>query len=126
MKELFVVPAFLTVLSAMNPEPSVGMSAKNSVLIVKPEQVPAGSTTFTVAPSPDGAPAGGLTNERPPAVTVTIIRTGTPVCVVPVSGFVQLVVPSHVIVELVFETNDNVCSVLSSPAPGSALDDVPQ
>ena len=109
----------------MNPEPSVGMSAKNSVFIVEEEQVPAGSTTLTVAPSPPGAPVGGLTNDSPPAVTVTVIRTGTPVCVSPVSGFVQLVVPSHCIDELVNDVKLSVCRVESRPAPGNALDDVP-
>lgn len=127
MKELFAVPpAVRTVLIGMNPEPSVGMSAKNSTFTVKPEQVPAGSTTFTVAPIPPGAPVGGLTNDRPPAVIVAVIRTGTPVCNVPVSGFVQLVVPSHCIDELENVVNAIVCSDPSSPAAGSGLDDDPQ
>jgi hypothetical protein len=43
-----------------------------------------------------------------------------------VSGFVQLVVPSHCIAELVNDVNDIVCSELSSPAAGNAIDDVPQ
>ena len=117
---------FRTVLSGMKPDPSVGMSAKNSTFTAKLEQVPAGSTTFTVAPIPAGAPVGGLTNDSPPAVTVTFICVGTPVCVRPVSGFVQLVVPFHVIVELVNDPNVIVCSVESRPAAGSALDDDPQ
>ena len=127
MKELLVAPGECTVLSGMNPvAPSVGMSAKNSTFTVKPEQVPAGSTTFTVAPMPAGAPVGGLTNERPPAVSVAVIRIGTPVCVMPVSGFVQLVVPSHCIDELVNVVNDSGWSVESSPAAGNAADDDPQ
>ena len=108
MKELLAAPPDLTELIAMKPDPSVGMSAKNSTFTAKLEQVPAGSTTFTVAPMPEGAPAGGLTNDSPPAVTVAIIRIGTPVCVSPVSGFVQLVVPSHCIDELVNDVNDIV------------------
>jgi hypothetical protein len=120
-----VAPADRTVLIGMKPDPSVGMSAKNSTFTVKLEQVPAGSTTFTVAPI-DGAPAGGLTNDSPPAVTVTIIRIGTPVCVSPVSGFVQLVVPSHCIAELENDVNVIVCSELSRPAAGNALEDEPQ
>ena len=121
-----MAPAFRTVLIAMKPDPSVGMSAKNSTFTAKLEHVPAGSTTFTVAPMPAGAPVGGLTNDSPPAVTVAIIRIGTPVCVSPVSGFVQLVVPSHCIAEL-----ENVVKVIawndaSSPAVGNAPDDDPQ
>jgi hypothetical protein len=126
VKELLAAPDDLTVLIGMNPDPSVGMSAKNSTFTAKLEHVPAGSTTFTVAPMPAGAPVGGLTNDRPPAVTVAVIRIGTPVCVSPVSGFVQLVVPSHCIAELENDVNVIVCSVESSPAPGSALDDDPQ
>ena len=94
MKELLVAPDDRTVLIGMNPDPSVGMSAKNS--------------TFTVAPSPPGAPVGGLTKDSPPAVTEAVIRIGTPVCRVPVSGFVQLVVPSHCIDEPVNDVNDIV------------------
>ena len=126
MNELLALPDDRTVLLGTKPDPSVGISTKNSTFTAKLEQVPAGSTTFTVAPSPAGAPAGGLTKESPPAVIVAVIRTGTPVCVRPVSGFVQLVVPSHCIAELVNEVNDSVCRVLSNPPPGSALDDVPQ
>lgn len=121
-----MAPEFRTVLIGMKPDTSVGMSAKNSVFTVNPVQVPAGSTTFTVAPRPAGAPAGGLTNDSPPAVIVTVIRTGTPVCVRPVSGFVQLVVPSHCIEELVNEVKDSVCKVPSNPAPTAAADDLPQ
>jgi hypothetical protein len=78
VKELIALPpAVRTVLIGMNPDPSVGISAKNSTFTVKPEQVPAGSTTFTVAPSPPGAPVGGLTKDNPPAVIVAIIRVGT-------------------------------------------------
>jgi hypothetical protein len=127
VKELFAVPpAVRTVLIGMKLDTSVGMSAKNSTFTVKPLQVPAGSTTFTAAPIPAGAPAGGLTNENPPAVSVAVIRIGTPVCNIPVSGSVQLVVPSHCIDELVNDVNDMVCSVPSNPAAGNALDDDPQ
>ena len=127
MKELFALPpAVRTVLIGMKPDPSVGMSAKNSTFTVKPEQVPAGSTTFTVAPIPAGAPVGGLTNDSPPAVSVAVIRIGTPMCNIPVSGFVQLVVPFHCMDELVDEVNDIVCSDPSSPAAGNALEDDPQ
>jgi len=104
------------------------MSAKNSTFIVKPVQEPAGSTTFTAAPIPAGAPAGGLTNVMPAGFDVeivTIIRVGT-LCINPVSGFVQLVVPFHVIVVPVFEANVIVWFDPSRPDPGSALDDVPQ
>ena len=127
MKELRVALDDRTVLIGMKPvAPSVGMSAKNSTFTAKPEQVPAGSTTFTVAPSPAGAPVGGLTNDNPPAVSVAIIRIGTPVCNVIVSGFVQLVVPFHCIDELVNDVNDIVWNVPSSPAAGNAPEDVPQ
>ncbi len=126
MKELTAVPpAVRTVLIGMKPDPSVGMSAKNSTFTVKPVQVPAGSTTLTVAPSPPGAPVGGLTNGTPPAVTVAIIRIDA-VCDSPVSGFVQPVDPSHCIVELVNDVNVIACSEPSRPALGNALDDVPQ
>ena len=127
MKELTALPAPVrTVLIGMKPELSVGMSAKNSTLTVKLEHVPAGSTTFTAAPIPAGAPVGGLTNETLPAVIVAVIRTGTLVKFVTVSGFVQLVVPSHCIAVPVNDVNDSVCSVESRPAPGSAVEDEPQ
>ena len=126
MKELLVALEDRTVLSGMKPDESVGMSAKNSTFTAKLEQVPAGSTTFRALPIDAGIPVGGVTNDTLPAVTVTVIRTGTPVCVRPVSGFVQLVVPSHCIDVPVADVNDSVCSVLSSPAPGAAADDEPQ
>src|SRR5262245_56960917 len=110
----------------MKPDASVGMSAKNSTFTEKVEQVPAGSTTFTVAPMPPGAPVGGLTNDRPPAVTVAIIRIATLLCRVPVSGFVQLVRSSHCIAEAENDVNDIVWNDASSPADGNALDDDPQ
>jgi hypothetical protein len=53
------------------------------------------------------------------------MRVGT-VWLSPVSGFVQLVDPSHCIVELVADVNDIVCSAASSPDAGNALDDAPQ
>ena len=127
MKELFAVPpAVRTVLIGMNPEPSVGMSAKNSTFTVKAEQVPAGSTTFTVAPIPPGAPVGGLTNDRPPAVIVAVIRIGTPVCTIPVSGLVQVVVPFHCIDELVNDVKVIASGVESSAAVGNAPECAPQ
>lgn len=126
MKELTAVPpAVRTVLIGMKPDASVGMSAKNSTRTVKPVQVPAGSTTRTVAPSPAGAPVGGLTNGTPPAVIVAIIRIDA-VWLSPVSGFVQLVDPSHCIAELENDVNVMVCSEPSKPALGNALGDVPQ
>jgi len=124
-----VAPELRTVLIAMKPDPSVGMSANVSTLIVKPVQEPAGSTTFTVAPMPAGAPVGGLTKIMPAgfdAVIVTIVRIGTPVCTLPVSGFVQLVVPSHCIDVPVNEVNVMVWNEESSPAEGNAPDAVPQ
>jgi len=101
------------------------MSPKNSTFTAKLEQVPAGSTTFTARPMVPETPVGGVTNDSPPAVTVTIMRVGT-VCGSPVSGFVQLVDPSHCIVELVADVNDIVWFDPSSPDPGNALDDAPQ
>ena len=65
------------------------------------------------------------TNDSPPAVIVAIIRIDA-VCDSPVSGFVQLVVPSHCIAELENDVNVMVWSELSRPALGNALEDVPQ
>jgi hypothetical protein len=110
----------------MKADPSVGISAKNSTFTVKVEQLPAGSTTFTVAPIPPGAPVGGLTNDSPPAVIVAVISVGTPVCSIPVLGSFQLVVPAHHITVLEKEVNVIVCSDPSRPAAGNALDDGPQ
>ena len=127
MKELIALPPPVrTVLIGMKPEPSVGMSAKNSTFTVKLEHVPAGSTTFTAAPIPAGAPVGGLTNETLPAVIVAVIRTGTLVKFVDVSGLNQLVTPFHCIDVPVNDVNDSGCSVESRPAPGSAVEEEPQ
>ena len=126
-----MAPAVFTVLIGMKlPAPSVGMSAKNATFTVKVEQVDgppaAGSTTLTKAPTLAGAPAGGLTNINPPAVIVAIIRTGTPVCTVPVSGLVQVVVPFHCIDELVNDVKLIASSVESSAAIGNAPECAPQ
>ena len=99
------------------------MSAKNSTFTVKVEQVPAGSTTFTVAPSPAGAPVGGATKDSPPAVIVATMRIGTLVCRVLVSGLVQFVTPSHVIDDALNDENVIAWNVLSSPAAGAAAAD---
>jgi hypothetical protein len=126
VKELRVALDDRTVLIGMKPDPSVGMSAKNSTFTAKLEQVPAGSTTFTARPIVAETPVGGVTNVSPPAVMVAVIRIGTPVCVMLVSGFVQLVVPSHCIDVPVADVNDSAWDVLSRPAVGNALDDEPQ
>jgi len=126
-----VAPAECTVLIGMKlPAPSVGMSAKNSTFTAKLEQVDgppaAGSTTLTRAPTTAGAPAGGLTNINPPAVIVAVIRIGTLVCVVPVSGLVQVVVPFHCIDELVNDVKVSASGVESSAAVGNAPECAPQ
>jgi hypothetical protein len=131
VNELLAAPALSTVLIGMKlPAPSVGMSAKNATFTVKVEQVDgppaAGSTTLTRAPTTAGAPGGGLTNINPPAVTVTIIWVGTPVCTVPVSGLVQVVVPFHCIDELVNDVKLIASSVESSAAIGNAPECAPQ
>jgi hypothetical protein len=58
-------------------------------------------------------------------VIVAIIRIDA-VWLSPVSGFVQLVDPSHCIAELENDVNVMVCSEPSKPALGNALGDVPQ
>ena len=126
-----MAPAECTVLIGMKlPAPSVGMSAKNATFTVKVEQVDgppaAGSTTLTRAPTTAGAPGVGLTNINPPAVTVTIIRVGTPVCTIPVSGLVQVVVPFHCIDELVNDVKLIASSVESNAAIGNAPECAPQ
>ena len=126
-----MAPAVFTVLIGMKlPAPSVGMSAKNATFTVKVEQVDgppaAGSTTLTRAPTDAGAPGGGLTNINPPPVTVTIIRVGTPVCTIPVSGLVQVVVPFHCIDELVNDVKVSASGVESSAAVGNAPECAPQ
>jgi len=131
VNELLALPMLSTVLIGMKPVgPSVGMSAKNATFTVKVEQVAgppaAGSTTLTRAPTDAGAPGGGLTNINPPPVTVTIIRVGTPVCTIPVSGLVQVVVPFHCIDELVNDVKLIASSVASSAAIGNAPECAPQ
>ena len=59
-------------------------------------------------------------------MTVTIIRVGTPVCVIPVSGLVQVVVPFHCIDELVNDVKVNASGVESSAAVGNAPECAPQ
>ena len=121
-------PAFRTVLIGMKPEPSVGMSAKNSTLTASAfgPQVPAGSTIFTARWIDAGAPGGSAPHDSPAVVMVAVMRIGTPVCVMVVSGLVQLVVPSHCITEAEAEVKLIVWNVLSRPAVGNALDDAPQ
>ena len=58
-------------------------------------------------------------------MTVAIIRIDA-VCDSRVSGFVQLVDPSHCIAELENDVNVMVWSEPSRPALGNALGDVPQ
>jgi hypothetical protein len=53
------------------------------------------------------------------------MRVGT-VCMSPVSGFVQLVDPSHCIVAPPPDVNDIVWFAPSSPDAGNAPDDAPQ
>ena len=99
--------------------------AKSSTFIVKLEHVPIGATS-TTAPTDGGRP-GGNAIDTPPAVIVATIRIGRALLyVMPVSGSVQLVMPSHCVNEAMANVYDIECSVASRPACGNALDDMPQ
>ena len=80
------------------PEPSVGMSARNCTFALK--GVPAASLTTAPMPVPTPGSSCGMVfdsvqGDAPRPVIVTITPICTPVCVMPVVGFVQLVVPSQ-------------------------------
>src|SRR5262245_57250845 len=122
------------VLIAMKPPSgtSVGMLARNSTLALNAVGDGVRTLIATLMPVPGpGSRAGRLVEDThgvaPSPVMVTFTWIGTPVCVVPVSGFVQLVVPAQVATfPPLMPLKVRACCVASRPAVGRALEDDPQ